>query len=221
MFCLILQTTSRFGWHSPEDDEFCKIDQNLPYLVKTSTYSPKVRPMNSKTINRTVGGTYEMQMSNTSASNAPYSKSVDTKYSLRATFDYNNSKLSPRDNSAVLRAVSASTSANISSFATASRLNKYRYQPAYEANEMFEQQTQPQQHQHQRQESKQNTFGKYEKNVCNGGSVGGIGNVVSNSAIGADDGENNQMVVITLNGANTTSVQHKQVFSIWHLDHFI
>lgn len=88
---------------------------------------------------------------------------------------------------------------------------------------MFEQQTQPQQHQHQRQqqESKQNTFGKYEKNVCNGSSVGGIGNVVSNSAIGADDGENNQMVVITLNGANTTSVQHKQVFFIWNLDYFI
>lgn len=211
-FLCLLQTTSRFGWHSPEDDEFCKIDQNLPYLVKTSTYSPKVRPMNSKTINRSNGISYDKQMSNTSASSAPYSKSVDTKYSLRATFDYNNSKLSPRDNSAVLRAVSASTSANISSFATASRLNKYRYQPAYEANEMFEQQTQPQQHhQHQQQQqqpdSKQNTFGKYEKNsMCNG-----IGNVVSNSATSADDGENNQMVVITLNGANGTSAQHKQV----------
>lgn len=162
-------------------------------MVKTSTYSPKVRPMNSKTINRSSGNSHEKPSN--SITNAPYSKSVDAKYFARP-FDYNNSKLSPRDNSAVLRAVSASTSSNnTSSFATASRLNKYRYQhPTYESHEMFEQQTKP------HSESKQqNTFGKYEKNFC------------TNGASCADDGENNQMVVITLNGASATSAQQKQV----------
>lgn len=170
-------------------------------MVKTSTYSPKVRPMNSKTINRNSVNSHEKASNSTST--ATYSKSVDAKFFARA-FDYSNTKLSPRDNSAVLRAVSASTSANhTASLATASRLNKYQYQPSYESHEMFEQQTPPQ----QQQESKQNTFGKYENNFSNSN-----GSVVVNSAHSADNGENNQMVVITLNGI----AQQKQVNREFH-----
>lgn len=158
--------------------------------------------MNSKTINLSSGSSHEK--STAATSNAPYSKSVDAKYYSRA-FDYTHSKLSPRrDNSAVLRAVSASASANTSCFATASRLNKYRYhhhQATYESHDMFEQQTQ------QQPDSKQNTFGKYEKEPFSNTVV------IHNNATCADDGENNQMVVITLNGANTTSAQQKQVNS--------
>lgn len=167
-------------------------------MVKTSTYSPKVRPMNSKTINRNSVSSHDKLTNSTSS--ASYSKSVDAKYFARA-FDYSNSKLSPRDNSAVLRAVSASTSANhTTSFATASRFNKYRYQSSYESHDMFEQQTQPQ------QDAKQNTFGKYEKNAFGNGSI-------LNGAHCADDGETNQMVVITLNG----SAQKKQVNRRFHI----
>lgn len=191
-------------------------------MVKTSTsYSPKVRPMNSKTINRSGNSIHDNKITTTAAttstSYAPmYSKSVDTKFHSRA-FDYTNStKLSPRrDNSAVLRAVSASASSNNTvCFATASRLNKYRLQQqqhqtsaaAYKSNEMFEQQT------HSQPEAKQpNTFGKYENepfSKSNGCGVGGITNTVSS----ADDCKNNQMVVITLNGTNgAASAQQKQV----------
>lgn len=209
----ISQTTSRFGWHSPNDDELCKIDQSLPYMVKTSTYSPKVRPMNSKTTNRSSGGSSSHEKTTTAAtSSAPYSKSVDAKYYSRA-FDYTSSvKLSPRrDNSAVLRAVSASASSpNTSCFATASRLNKYRYhhQPSFETHEMFEQQTQPQ----PESNKQQNTFGKYEKELPM--FVNGCGTQHNNAPTTADDGENNQMVVITLNGANAISAQQKQVNTI-------
>lgn len=178
--------------------------------------------MNSKIINRS-GNSHEKTTttataatiftSTSTSSIAPYSKSVDAKYFARTFNDYNTSKLSPRDNSAVLRAVSASTSAN-NTFATATRLNKYRLQhpTTYKSHEMFEQQTQPQ------QESKQNTFGKYEKNFSsscsssssnNGIGVGGSSIQANNShTTCADDGENNQMVVITLNGTNA---QQKQV----------
>lgn len=172
-------------------------------MVKTSTYSPKVRPINSKTIIRSSVNSHDKTSNITS--NAIYSKSVDAKYFAQA-FDYNNSKLSPRDNSAVLRAVSASTSANNTTcFATATRLNKYRYQhPAYESHEMFEQQTQPQQ-----EPKQQNTFGKYEK-ICSNCIVEKNCSSSSSTKTCADDSEMNQMVVITLNGANATSAQ-KQV----------
>lgn len=185
-------------------------------MVKTSTsYSPKVRPMNSKTINRSGSSTHDNRTT-TSTSFAPmYSKSVDTKYHSRP-FDYTNStKLSPRrDNSAVLRAVSASASAsNTVCFATASRLSKYRlqqqqlqqhHQPAYKSHEMFEQQTQSQ------PEAKPNTFGKYECEPFSKSNGGGAG--VANIASSADDCKNNQMVVITLNGTNgAASAQQKQV----------
>lgn len=197
-------------------------------MVKTSTYSPKVRPMNSKTINRSSsssGNSHDKialnPNTNTTTIAQPYSKSVDAKYFARTFNDYSNSKLSPRDNSAVLRAVSASTSAN-NTFATAtssssssssSRLNKYSYQHStyhHQSHEMFEQQTQPQ------QESKQNTFGKYEKNFHSGCSGSSSSTASTNNGIQAnnhtatcaDDAENNQMVVITINGSNT---QQKQV----------
>lgn len=186
-------------------------------MVKTtSTYSPKVRPMNSKTINRSSGSSIHDNKTTTSTSYAPmYSKSVDTKYHSRA-FDYTNStKLSPRrDNSAVLRAVSASASSNNTvCFATASRLNKYRLQqqqqqqhhqqPAYNSNEMFEQQTQSQ------PEAKPNTFGKYENEPFSKSNGSGG---VTNNASSADDCKNNQMVVITLNGTNGAAcAQQKQV----------
>lgn len=193
-------------------------------MVKTSTsYSPKVRPMNSKTINRSGSSTHDNRTTTTSTSYAPmYSKSVDTKYHSRAFPDYTNSaKLSPRrDNSAVLRAVSASASANNTvCFATASRLSKYRLQqqqlqqhhsqPAYKSNEMFEQ------HTHSQPEAKPNTFGKYENepfSKSNGCSSGGAGAGIANNASSADDCKNNQMVVITLNGTNgAASAQQKQV----------
>lgn len=168
-------------------------------MVKTSTYSPKVRPMNSKTINRSSSSSHDKTTAATS--NVSYSKSVDAKYYPRA-FDYTHSKLSPRrDNSAVLRAVSASASSNTSCFATASRLNKHRYQkPTYESHEMFEQQTQ------QQPDVQQNIFGKYDKEPPFNNDI-----VAHNGATTADDGDN-QMVVITLNGA---SAQQKQVNTMY------
>lgn len=201
-------------------------------MVKTSTYSPKVRPMNSKTINRSSsssGNSHDKIALNSNTNTIivqPYSKSVDAKYFARTFNDYSNSKLSPRDNSAVLRAVSASTSAK-NTFATATsssssssstRLNKYSYLHStyHQSHEMFEQQTQTQ----PQQESKQNTFGKYEKNFNSSCSGGGSSIASSNNGIQAnshtttttatcaDDGENNQMVVITINGSNA---QQKQV----------
>lgn len=77
---------------------------------------------------------------------------------------------------------------------------------------MFEQQTQSQ------PEAKPNSFGKYENEAFNKNSVigGGSGSggcmAATANASTADDCKNNQMVVITLNGANgAASAQQKQV----------
>lgn len=81
----------------------------------------------------------------------------------------------------------------------------HHHQLPYKSHEMFEQQTQP--------EAKPNSFGKYENEPFNKSCSGGNGaGAAVNSATGAEDGKNNQMVVITLNGANgAASAQQKQV----------
>lgn len=140
-------------------------------MVKSSTTnSPKIHPMNAKQ-NRnysTDSGSHEKI-----PNSLPSSKSVDTKYNPRIFEVHLNhtGNSSPRDNSAILRAVSAQSS-SIScgtKFATtaASRQNKYSYQTTFGSNEMFEQQIKP------NTESNQKTFSKYDRSYGNGNGITG------------------------------------------------
>lgn len=134
-------------------------------MVKSSTTnSPKKHPMNAKK-NRNYNadsGSHEKI-----PNSLPSSKSVDTKYNPRIFEVHLNhiANSSPRDNSAILRAVSAQSSSTCGTkFATtaASRQNKYSYQTTFGSNEMFEQQIKP------NTESNQKTFSKYDRSYGNG-----------------------------------------------------
>lgn len=147
---------------------------------------------NSKTSSR------ESAYSSLDSTYAPYSKSVDTKYSARSIEIYHRTNHS-RDNSAVLRAITSSSSSTIASpllcspkLSTANRRsNKYpSHTLQYEANNMFEQQTQST----TGDSTHKISFTKYER-IYNSNNDRLLAN-------NADDGENFQNIMITINGTN-------------------
>lgn len=202
-----LQTTSRFGWQTPDDDDFNKIDPNYPYMVKSSTNSP--RPMSS-TINRnSKTSSHESAYSSLDSTYAPYTKSCDTKYSARSIEIYHHTTNQSRDNSAVLRAITSSSSSTIASpllcspkLSTAhnhrNRNNKYPSHSShdYESHKMFEHQTQSTTGDNTQPQKM--SFTKYER-IYNSNNDRCLANN------GADDSDNFQNIMITINDVNDSN----------------
>lgn len=170
-------------------------------MVNSTINSPRTRPMSS-TINRnSKTSSHESAYSSLDSTYAPYSKSVDTKYSARSIEIYHHTNPS-RDNSAVLRAITSSSSSTIASpllcspkLSTANRRNnKYpSHSLQYDTHKMFEQQTQST----TGDNTQKMSFAKYER-IYNSNNDRCLAN-------NADDSENFQNIMITINDTNDSN----------------
>lgn len=188
-------------------------------MVKSSTSSPRIRPMSSTINNR--NGSSSKCSSNShdiaynsmqSITNQPYSKSVDSsKYSSRTIDVYHHHHHHhhqtnyTRDNSAVLRAITSTSASPLlstpklsttSNRHQTSQINKFPVQITKSNIDMFEQPQQKQQ-----QQTEKIAFTKYERIYNNTSTTNTTNGILhSSNTSSADDSETIQSVMLTING---------------------